>query len=190
MTEHFFSAESSAVGLLKFRPSSSSEIEIPSRRLSPTSQLLAQGLALFPRESFSQRFGIYVILDGERVADTASRQRPFDFFKNMPGLAGPLALHEAELLPHNGPTFTFLDSQFGFLHAIDQLLFDFSTQRVDSGLLLFAHLQSPAYAFAVHTWSRNWLENVRPAFLQSFSDPADELIRRFQLLPQKVEAPS
>lgn len=188
MIQNWFSSEMGTRGLLVVT-TASDEVDF-SRRLNPTAQLLTHCLSLQSRISTTANYGIYIILDGNPTPNDAVGARPLDYFKNMPGLTGPLALHEATAAIRSGITFTFLDRRFGFLHAIDQFLLDLSEDRVDSGLFLYAHSTNPAYAFALYGPSKSWLEKRRPAFLSEFHGEADELIRRFAIDPIKNMAPA
>ncbi len=188
MIENWFSSEMGTHGLLvtDLVPDAVNT----SRRLNPTAQLLTHCLSLQSRVSVSFNSGIYIVVDGAPDPNGPVGARPLDYFKNMPGLTGPFALHETTSAVPSGTTFTFLDRRFGFLHAVDQLLLDLSEDRVDSGLLLYANSAIPPYAFALYVRSKSWLEKRRPSCLLEFQGEADELIRRFALHPTKSMAPS
>lgn len=187
MIENWFSSEMGTHGLLAM--STTPDEVSTSRRLNPTAQLLTRCLSLQARIATSANYGIYIIVDGTPNPADVIGVRPLDYFKNMPGLTGPFALHEAPPPSSSGTVLTFLDRRFGFLHAVDQLLLDLSDDRVDSGLFLYARSASPSYAFALYVHSKSWLEKRRASFLSEFQGSADELIRCFSLHPSKDVAP-
>ena len=186
MIKNWFSAEMGTQALL-VTATATGDVTA-SRRLNSAAQLLTHCLSLQPPVSASARCGVYVIIGGNTNPNDAIGPRALDYFKNMPGLTGPFALHEAATPSRGTATFTFLDQRFGFLHAVDQLLLDLSEDRADSGLMLYVSSTSSPYAFSLYVRSKNWLEEKRPSFELAFEDQAEELIRRFGLQPLKSQA--
>lgn len=187
MTPTWYAAESNATGYLFLNSHSDPSRAIES--INSDSELLFGCLTQLPDIRPSEPIGLYAVINGDYHRSQSLRMNPLNYFKNMPGLLAPFAMNQTQCATNSGPTFTFLGVQYGFLHAIDQLLYDFSRQRVTLGIICHAqtHSVDSGYGIAILVRSPLWLKTIRKKFLSAFDASYDNLIERFELRPIKTE---